>query len=350
MSKNKKKPNKDQEELLNNFNNSANLTLSLLLSLYLIEILRKPKLNEFTIKKSLSEHPSVLGEIYNEHFDVLYQENVKSVLEKNDLKSDFISELIEKIDGDNFKYDESILNDVLNALEIDIKDEYKNKITTCCNIHDGITNILGNILDFLDEYQETMFETLELIESVNSKNKEKVLYMTYSFFVRTLVSYVEECKKDLTKEIVNLSHIKLIRLISSKHNINTDKEIHSEVKKISKQGFGSLIEFLKEYVDFSLKKSPEIYNKYKKEINTIKKFTEYRNIITHNFKPNNEDFKFIIDNWRLCLNFYSDIILEYTIRDGFNIFYNTLFDEAKECAKDEHLMLERVIPLARSHL
>ena len=338
--------NQHSKELKINLNDSLKLTLSILLALYIINLLRAPKKNSVSLKKIKTKN--YWGEFYFRHLSILYQEHTTVVLERENLPSDYIESIIQDLENNIYNYNQDILNDVLNELEIDIKNDIKNDFIIENSLSDDSVDIYSKVMDFLFEYQHVMIEVLECIESGNSKNKSSMLYMTTSSFARTLASYVEDCSKPLIREIVKLSSLKFIRLLRNRKNVAT--ELDENIKSISKQGMGDLNFLLKINLDFSSKINPTIYNKHKNGINTFKKFVESRNRIIHNFNCHKKDINFIINNWKPCLDFYSDILTEFTQTEGLEIFFNTLYEEATKCARNQDLMTKNVLPLIDTYM
>ncbi|MDY4367131.1 hypothetical protein SNR26_03285 [Pectobacterium brasiliense] len=338
--------NSHSNELKNNINESVRVTLRILLALYMIELLRDPKKNIILLKTLKTK--TYWDELFYSHFSLLYQEHSAIILKKHDLPSDYISDIVEGFENDTFAYEIDILNDVINALELDIKSDIKNNLSIELSFSDNKIDVYSGIIDFLLEYHNVMSDVLDCIESGNSKNKESMLYMTMASFARTLTSYVEDCSKPLVCEIVKFSNLKFLRLLKGRKNV--DDELKETIKTISKKGLGNLNYLLKTNLDFPSKNNPGIYEKHKSAADTFKKFVESRNKIIHNFKPNESDFIFVINNWNTCLDFYSEILTEYTQDKGFEIFFNTLFDEAKQCAQNQNLMVKRVFPLFEAYM
>lgn len=339
-------PNQHSKELKINSSESLKLTLSILLALYIINLLRDPKKNSVSLKKIKTLN--CWDEFYFRHLSILYQEHTTVVLEREKLPSDYIEVIIQDLERNIYNYNQKVLNDVLNELELDIKNDIKNDFIIKNSLSDDSIDIYSGVINFLFEYQNTMIEVLECIESCNSKNKPSMLYMTSSSFARTLASYVEDCSKPLIREIVKLSSLKFIRLLSNRKNVI--KELDENIKLISKQGMGDLNLLLKINLDFSSRKNPTIYKKHKKGINTYKKFVESRNRIIHNFNCHENDINFIINNWKPCLDFYSDILTEFTQTEGLEIFFNTLYEEATKCARNHDLMTENILPLIDTYV
>lgn len=333
-------------ELKLNLRYSLKLTLNILLSLYIINLLRDPKKNKASLKRLKSK--DYWFEFYSEHLFILYQEHTAAVLEKENLSSDYIEMIISDFDNDAYLYNPEALNHVLDALELDMKNHIKNNFIIDNSLSDDTIEIYSGVLNFLTEYQIVMNEVLECIKSGDSKNKQPMLYMTSTSFARTLASYVEDCSKPLIREITKQSSLKLLRLLSMRKDVTVG--LDENVKLISKQGMGDLNLLLKKNLDFSLKMNPEIYNKHKNSINIFKKFVESRNRITHNFKCHDNDINFIINNWEPCLDFYSEILTEFTQKEGLEKFFNTLYDEAKICAQHQNLMVRHVLPLIETYM
>lgn len=333
-------------DLKRNLSDSLTLTLSVLLSLYVINLLRDPKANRSPLE--IVKTKNYWDEFYFRHLAILYQEHTTVVLEKNNLSSNYIEKIIEDFENNIYTYNKKVLNDVLNALERDIMNDIKNDFIIENSISDDSINIYSGVLDFLFDYQFAMLEVLEYIEISNSENKQAMLYMTRSSFARTLASYVEDCSKPLIREIIKLSGLKFLRLLTKHKNVIT--ELDDNIKKISKQGIGDLNLLLRINLDFSSRINPKIYNKHRKGINKFKKFVESRNRIIHNFKCQDNDINFIIENWKPCLDFYSAILTEFTQKEGLEIFFNTLYDEAKKCALNQNLMVRHALPIIDAHM
>lgn len=333
-------------DLKRNLSASLTLTLSVLLSLYVINLFRNPKENRSSLETLKTK--DYWSEFYFRHLTMLYQEHTTVVLEKNNLSSDYIEKIIEDSDNDIYTYNKEVLNDVLNALERDIMDDIKNDFIIENSISNDSIDIYSGVLNFLFDYQSVMLEVLECIESTNSENKQAMLYMTRSSFARTLASYVEDCSKPLIREITKLSSLKFLRLLNKNKNVIT--ELDENIKSISKQGMGDLSLLLRINLDFSSRITPKIYNKHRKGINKFKKFVESRNRIIHNFKCQDNDINFIIENWKPCLDFYSAIFTEFTQKEGFEIFFNRLYDEAKKCALNQNLMVKHALPMIETHM
>ncbi|WP_337048687.1 hypothetical protein [Serratia fonticola] len=336
------------QELRKNLMDSARMTLGILLTLYIIELLRDPIQHKIALDNLKNKNELHWDKLFYRHFSLLYQERTTIKLKEYSLSDDYISNIINDFDNNIFTYDKIILNDVLNSLELDIKDELKNEFSIDLGLSDDKSLVYSGVIDFLLKYHDVMIEVLTCIESTNSKNKESMLYMTMSSFARTLASYVDDCTKPLIREIIKLSNITFIKLL--KTNKNVDEELDKYIKTISRQGMGDVPLLLNKNLNFSSKKSPKIYNNHRMATAKFNKFVQSRNRITHNFSPSEDDFNYVIKNWNPCLYFFSDILTEYTQNDGFDNFFSSLYDEAKQCVQDENLMIKRVLPLIKTYI
>ncbi|WP_426596105.1 hypothetical protein [Pectobacterium brasiliense] len=340
------KNNSFENEIKEEFDESWRMTLHILCTLYLLSLFRNPINNKNKIQEFKSKNINTWSDLFFQYFEILYQENVSIVLNKKKLNSDYLSTIF---DNDHIIFDENqmeTLNEVLDSLELDIKNDIKNKFIIEYGVNDNRMQIIEKEMDFIFNYVYTMKSVIECIESSKSENKDEMIYMTMSSFSRTLASYVDDCTKPVIKEIIKLGNLQNIKsLKSKKHNPEENKK---HVKSLSRKGIGDIIELLYIYFEHS-KNNTEIYEKHKEKTKILNEFIASRNKITHNFRPPISNFNFIIKNWQECLSFFSGIIEEYTDNQGFDIYFEKIITEGKKCVIDENIMENRVLPLVKNH-
>jgi len=335
-------------EIKKELDESWKMTLHILCTLYLLNLFRNPINNKRKIQEFKSNNIDTWLDLFWLYFEILCQENVSIILNRKKLDSNYLDKIFNNDDG-NITFDKNeitILNEILDALELDIKKEMKNKFIIDYGLNDNRMQIIEKEVDFIFNYVTTMESVIECIKLSESKNKDEMIYMTMSSFSRTLASYVDDSTKPVIKEIIKLGNLQNIKLLKSKGYSSEENEKY--VKSLSKKGIGDIILLLRTYFDHS-KNNIEIYEKHKTKRNILTKFITSRNKIIHNFRPPISNFNFIVKNWGECLNFFSDIIEEYTGNTGFDIYFEKIITEGKKCVLDENIMKHRVLPLIKNH-
>lgn len=335
-----------KDEIKSDFNNSLGSVTKLLLDVYLIELLKSPNDNLQQIKKLLLE----TDEYFTDRFDFICNDKVTKALEEANVDDNFIAELLGTIKNENAVDLPSGLNNILQALEELIKDEFTESLFFDHSPSDNYISIIGKNLDFIFDYAQDMHSTLDLIQNCDLPNKERMLNITFFSYARTTSTHVESTSKEFIRSSYKLCHLHILKkLIREEHSKESISSIFkTELTGASKKGMGSIDKTLDEFFNFSkFISSPSTSQNLKESFAIFKEFVERRNKITHEDVSAIDDFNFIVKNYAVCNDFLGDILNEYVSAESNRTLVEDILTLSRQIAHQHCNIIRKLYPEAK---
>ncbi|MDR3434674.1 MAG: hypothetical protein P4L95_22700 [Rouxiella aceris] len=337
-----------KDEIKNDFNKALGSVTKLLLDVYLIELLKSPNDNYKKLKELLLK----TDDYYIDRFNFIHDDGIIKSLAKAKVEGDFIETLLTRI-KENDPIDIPIdLADILNAMELFIKEEFKYYLFLENDTFDNYMSLINKNLDFIFSYAKDMSCALGLINNCNLNNKDRMLEITISSYARTTTTHVESTSKEFIRGLYKFCHLHILKkLILTKDSDETIDEIFKkELNGASKKGMGSVEVLLEEFFNFPTSVSEKSHEEIKKLFSTFKTFIERRNKIIHEDVAAIDDFNYIINNCNKCNDFLVEIFNEYVTLESNDILIEEVMTLSQDIAQNNSKIIDKLYSEAKNYM
>ena len=338
-----------KEDIKSKFNQSLYVITELLLDIALIESLKIIKIDQERVKKLLQ----VTGSYLIDKIECIYDETVIRALEKDNVNSEFIVNLLRDIQNDNVINTNIDLTNFLDAMKKYAKDNVKRYILLGSGLIDNYSNLIEKDINFILEYVDYMRDTINLIEETKLPSKGKMLQVTYFSYARTTATCVDDASKEFIRGVYSICYRYILnKLLKNKSTSKSiDEVFKNDLNNVTNKGIGSVIHILKDFFGF-----PENFRHYsngndlKKKFLIYKKFAKYRNEIVHENIIKPKKFNYIMENFSECYEFFHSVLDVYYSDENQELLIEEIVNLCLKIANERSDILEKLYEKSKDHL